>query len=78
MRERRVVRKILVGKPEGNRPLGRPRYRWDDNIKMVPQEVRLRDMDSFDLTQDRDTWRELVNGVINDPSCSIKCGEFLG
>jgi hypothetical protein len=54
MRERRVAQRILAGKHKGKRPLGRPRYRWEDNIKMVPHEVRLRGMDSFDLTQDRE------------------------
>ena len=55
----------LVGKPEGNRPLGRPRYRWEDNIKMDLKEVECRGMDWIDVSEDRDTWRALVNAVMN-------------
>jgi hypothetical protein len=67
-----------VGKPERKRPLGRPRCRWEDNIKMDLQEVECGDMDWIELAQDRDRRRALVN-VMNDnePSGSIKCGEFL-
>jgi hypothetical protein len=53
-----------VGKPEGKRPLGRPRRRWEDNIKMDLQEVGCEGMDWIDLAQDRDRWRALVNVVI--------------
>jgi len=56
---------FLVGKPEGKRPLGRPRRRWEDNIKMDLQEVGCRGMDWIDLAQDRDRWRALVNAVMN-------------
>ena len=56
---------VLVGKPEGKRPLGRPRRRWDDNIKMDVQEVRCRVMDWIELAQDRDSWRALVKVVMN-------------
>jgi len=55
----------LVGKPEGKRPLGRPRRRWDDNIKMDLQEVGCGDMDWIELAQNRDRWWELVNVVMN-------------
>jgi len=62
---RRGVYKVLVGKPEGKIPLGRPRRRWDDNIKMDLQEVGCGGMDWIDLAQDRDRWRALVNAVMN-------------
>jgi hypothetical protein len=53
-----------VGKLEGKRPLGRPRRRWDHNIKMDLQEVGCQDMDWIDLIQDRDRWRKLVKAVM--------------
>jgi hypothetical protein len=56
---------ILVRKPEGKRPLGRPRRRWVDNIKMDLREVGWDGMDWIDLAQDRDQWRALVNAVMN-------------
>ena len=62
---RRGVYRILVGKPEGNRPLGRPRRGWEDNIKMDLQEVKCGGMDWIELAQDRDRWRTLVNAVMN-------------
>jgi hypothetical protein len=55
----------LVGKPEGKRPLGRPRRRWKDNIKMNPQEVECRSMDWIELAQDTDKCHALVNVVMN-------------
>jgi len=55
----------LVGKPEGKRPLGRPRRRWEDNIKMNFQEVGYGGMDWIELAQDNDRWRALVNAVMN-------------
>jgi len=65
MGERRGVYRVLVGKPEGNRPRGRPRRRWEDNIKLDLQEVRCGGMDWIQLAQDRDRWREVVNAVMN-------------
>jgi len=65
MGERRGVYRVLVGKPEGMRPLGRPRRRWEDNIKMDLQEVECGGMDWIELAQDRDRWQELVNAVMN-------------
>ena len=61
----RGVYRVLVGKPEGKRPLGRPRRRWEDNIKMNLQETRCGGMDWNELAQDRDRWRALVNAVMN-------------
>jgi hypothetical protein len=55
----------LVGKAKGKRPLGRPRRRWEDNIKIDLQEVGWVGMDWIDLAQDRDRWRALVNAVMN-------------
>jgi len=55
MGEGKDVYRILMGKPEGRRPLGRPRRRWEDNIKMDLQEVRCRGMDWIELAQDRDS-----------------------
>ena len=57
--------RVLVGKPEGKGPLGRPRRRWEDNIKMDLQGVRGGGMDWIELAQDRDRWRALVNAVMN-------------
>ena len=54
-----------MGKPEGKKPLGRPRHKWQDNIKMDLEEVRCGGMDWIELAQDRDRWRELVNSVMN-------------
>ena len=64
MGEGRGVYRVLVGKPEGKRPLGRPRRRWEDNIKMDLQEVGREGMDWIELAQDRDRWRALVNAVM--------------
>jgi hypothetical protein len=57
--------RILVGKPEGKRPLGRPRRRWMDNIKMDIREIGWDGVDWIDVPQDRDRWRALVNTVMN-------------
>jgi len=63
--EGRGVYRVLVKKPEGKRPLGRPRRRWEDNIKMDLQEVGCGGMDWFELAQDRNRWRALVNALMN-------------
>jgi hypothetical protein len=63
MREDRVVHRVLVRKTEGKRPLGRPRHRWEDNIKMDLQEVGEGRGDWMELAQDRDRWRALVDTV---------------
>ena len=65
MGEGRGVYRVLVGRPEGKRPLGRPSCIWEDNIKTDLQEVGCWDMDWIDLAQDRDRWRALVNAVTN-------------
>jgi hypothetical protein len=61
---RRNAYRILVGKPEGRRPLGRPRRRWVNNIKIDFREIELDGIDWIDLAQDRDRWRALVNTVM--------------
>jgi hypothetical protein len=63
--EKRNAYKLLVGKPEGQRPLGRPRRRWMDNIRMYLGEVGWGDADWIDLAQDRNRWRALVYSVLN-------------
>jgi len=63
--ERRSVYRVLVGKPEGKRPLGRPRLRWEDNIKKDLQEVGCGAMGWIELAHDRDRWRALVIAVMN-------------
>jgi hypothetical protein len=63
--EERSVYRLLVGKPEGRRPLGRPRRRWLDNITMDLVEVGWDGVDWIGLAQDRDRWRALVNSVLN-------------
>ena len=65
MGERRGVYRVLVGKHEGKRPLGRRRRRWEDNIKMDLQEVGFGGMDLIELAQDTDRWRARVNAVMN-------------
>ena len=70
MGEETEVYRVLVGKPEGKRPLGRPRRRWVDNIRTDLQEVGCGYMDWIALAQDRDRWRTLVSAV-------MKCWEFL-
>ena len=65
MGEERGAYRVLVGKPEGKRPLWRPRRRWVDNIKMDLQEVGCGYVDSIGLVQDRDRWRTLVSAVMN-------------
>jgi hypothetical protein len=63
--DKRKACRILVGKPEGKRPLGRPRCRWVDNIKMDLREIEWGGMDCIDLAQDRDQWRAIVNMVMD-------------
>ena len=65
MGDRKGTYRVLVGKPEGKRPLGRPRCRWEDNIKMDLQEVRCGGMKWIKLAQDRDRWWALVNVEMN-------------
>jgi len=69
------VHRVLVGKPEGKRPLGRPRRRWEDNIKMDLQQVGGGCGDWMELVQDRDNWQALVSTVMNIRV--QKCGEYL-
>jgi len=65
MGKEKGVYRVLVGKPEGRRPLGRPRRRWVDNIRMDLQEVRCGNMDWNGLAQDTDGWRTFVSAVMN-------------
>jgi hypothetical protein len=65
MGERRKAYRLLVGKPEGRSPLGRPRRRWLDNIRKDHVKVGWGDVDWIGLAQDRDRWRALVNSVLN-------------
>jgi hypothetical protein len=65
MGEKRNAYRLLVGKPEGKRPLGRPRHRWVDNIEMDLGEVGWCNVDWIGLAQDRNRWRALVNSVLN-------------
>jgi hypothetical protein len=75
MGKRTGVYRVLVGKLEGKRPLGRPRCRWEDNIKMDLQGVGCRGMDWIELAQDRQVASTSECG--NEPSGPIKCGECL-
>jgi hypothetical protein len=65
MGEGRDVYRVLLGKPEGKRPLGKPRLRWEDNINMDIQEMGCGGMDWTELAQDRYRWRTIVNEVMN-------------
>ena len=65
MGEKRGVYRVLVGEPERKRPLGRPKRRWEDNIKMDLQEVECGGRDWLEMAQDRDRWRALVNAIMN-------------
>ena len=65
MGEEKGAYRVLVGKLEGKRPLGKPRRRWVDNIRMALQEVDCGYVDWIGLAQDRDGWRKLVNAVMN-------------
>jgi hypothetical protein len=66
---------ILVGRPEGRRPLRKPRRRWEDNIKIDLREIWFGDVDWIHLAQDKDRWSSCEHG--DEPSGSIKCGNFL-
>jgi hypothetical protein len=63
--EKRNAYRILVGKPEGREPLGRPKRRWVDNIKMALRDIEWNLMDWFNLAQDRDQWKALMNTIMN-------------
>jgi hypothetical protein len=76
MGERRCVYRVLVGKHDGKRPLGRPRCRWEDNIKAYLQEVGCGGMNWIELAHDRGRWRTLVNAVMN-PQVPKNAGNFL-
>jgi hypothetical protein len=65
MGEKKNTYRLLVGKPEGKRPLGRPRWRWADNITMNLGEIVWGGLDWIGLVQDRDKWRGLVNSMMN-------------
>jgi hypothetical protein len=65
MGEERKVNRVLVGKSEGKRPLGRPRHRWEDEIRMDLREIGLGDVDWIRLAEDRDQWRAVVSAVMN-------------
>ena len=67
MGESRTLYRVLVGKPDGKRPLGRPRHRWEGNIKLDLEEVGCEGMDWIDVAQDRKRWRALVSTVMNFP-----------
>jgi hypothetical protein len=71
--EKRNKYRILLGKSEGKRPLGRPRCRWEDNIKIDLRDIGWGGMDWIDLAQDRDQWRAFVNKVMN-----LGCHKILG
>jgi hypothetical protein len=76
MGEVRGVYNILVWRPEGRRPLGRPKRRWEDNIKMDLREIEFGNVDWINLAQDRDRWRALVNMVMN-LRVPLNAGNFL-
>jgi hypothetical protein len=72
MREERKVYKVLVGKPEGKSPLGRPWHRWEDGIRIDLRETGLGGVDWIRLTQDRDRWRAVVCAVEPSGSCATE------
>jgi hypothetical protein len=67
------VYKVLVGKPEGKRPLGRPRRRWENGIRIDLREIGLGSVDWIKLAQDRDRWRAVVNTVMNLRVLAPRC-----
>jgi hypothetical protein len=69
--------RIVVGEPEGKRPLGKPRRRWVDNIKIDLEDGGWGDVDWIGLAQDRNRWRAVVNSVLNLPTGSMKCWETI-
>jgi hypothetical protein len=76
MEAKRNAYRILVGKPEGKRPSGRPRHRWVDHVKMDLREIESRGMDWINLARDRHQWRALVNTVMN-LRVPLNAGKFL-
>ena len=74
--ERRDTYRVLVGKPEGKRPLGRPRRRWENNMKMDLQEMGCGGVDRMELAQERNRWQALVTAVMN-PRVPQNAGNFL-
>jgi hypothetical protein len=78
MADRIVKYRVLVGRPRGTRPLGRPRQRWEDNVKMDLQGLERGDMDRISLFQDRDRWRASVNAVTNWFSQTQQCNYGKG
>ena len=76
MEEKLGAYRVLVRKPEGKRPLGRPRHRWEDNIKMDLQDVGYGGVDWIELARDRDRWRAFVNAVMN-LRFPLNAGNFL-
>ena len=77
MGDRRDAYWVLVGKPGGKRPLGRPKRRWEDNIKMDLQEVGCGGLDWIEIAGDRDRWGGGYCECGNETSASVKCGKFL-
>jgi hypothetical protein len=73
--ESRGVYRVLVGKPEGKRPLGKPRHRWEDNFKVDLKEIGWKGVDWIDLTREGQVAGH--HEYDKEPLCSIKCGEFL-
>ena len=65
MRERKGICGVVMGRPEGKRPLGKPRHRWEDNIKVDLKEIGWKGLDWIDLTQDRDRWLAIMNMIKN-------------
>ena len=68
MEEYRSAFKILTGKPTGNRPLGRPRHRWEDTVRLDLKEIGISTKNWIDLAQDRDYWRALLSTALKSPS----------